>query len=626
MVHHRKGDARNQITFSCLDDLIPSDNMVRVIDAFVDILDFNQLGFAHIQPKKTGTPPYHPALLLRIYLYGYLNRLRSSRKLEKECERNVEMQWLCHKQVPCYHTISTFRTFSTGVPSDKSDAHTFNHRKALKEVFRAFNRFLNGEELFGKLTVATDGTKMRAQNAKKKNYTEDKLNQKIELSDANIAQYLDEMDQFDKIEDLTKEQSEAKVFAENKLKELKLWKHTFVGLKQELKLRQEHDPEITQISLTDPDARSIVINNSGHAEVSYNVVTAVDDKYKLIVNFFADNVKDTALLADSLIAAKAELDNDFHPDLHKTEAKSKDIVENALNTVADHDISVEGLNGTHEGITQEELKTPDFIGLCQKLNPNTSINGLADKGFHAATQLHECAQNGIITYVAVPQPGYSGKDKAFTVENFLYNNTTDTFTCPNKQILTTNGVFYGKKNRKGVVTNRYKRYNMSPKECAACPFAAQCLSKTAIQNRVSRQIERAEFQQAAEDNKKRMATVAGKNIYKKRQAIVEHPFGTIKRQWDTSFTLLKGLEKVNGEFALVFTCYNIRRAVSILSVKTLVEKLKTRKMDLDNALYRFFNAFLRLLGFLMPHSWGFSIAAGRANTLTCSVAGGHYFL
>jgi transposase len=595
MVQHRQGDARNQIEFSCLDDLIASDNMVRVIDAFVDILDFNELGFAHFKPKKTGTPPYHPALLLRIYLYGYLNRVRSSRKLETECGRNIEMHWLCEKQVPCYHTIATFRTFSTGVPSDKSDADSINHRKALKEVFRAFNRFLNGEGLFGKETVATDGTKMRAQNAKKKNYTEDKLDKKIEISETTIAQYLDEMDEFDKMEQLTVEQQEQKKYVQTKLQEVKKWKDKFTAYKQELKQRQEIDPEITQISLTDPDARSIVLNNSGHSEVAYNVLTAVDEKHKLIAHFFADNVKDTSLLAPSLIATKAEFDNDFNPHLHKIEDKSvensQDIAENMLH-------QAESMTDNTEGVSEVDLRT--------KLNPNTSLNGLADKGFHAATQLHECAQYGIITYVAIPQPAYSGKDKAFTVENFRYNETDDTYTCPNNQILTTNGVWYDKKDRRGQITNRVKRYNRSPKECALCPFAEKCLSKNAIQNRISRQIERAEHQQASEDNKKRMATVAGKELYKKRQAIVEHPFGTIKRQWDSSYTLLKGLEKVSGEFAIVFTCYNLRRAVSILSVKSLLQRLNTLKNRGTDSLYRFFNAFLSLPVSFQPFNCVFS--------------------
>ena len=137
--------------------------------------------------------------------------------------------------------------------------------------------------------------------------------------------------------------------------------------------------------------------------------------------------------------------------------------------------------------------------------------------------------------------------------------------------------------------------------------------KMLVQNRVSRQIERAEHQQANEENKKRTATVAGKELYKKRQAIVEHPFGTIKRQWDTSYTLLKGLEKVNGEFAIVFTYYNLRRALSILSVETLLQRLKTLKISLTASLYRFFNAFLSLFVFCLPFACAFTFVPCKPN-------------
>lgn len=551
MVSHRKGTARNQFSFTCLEDLIAPDNMVRVIDAFIDVLDFEQLGFAPIQTKKTGAPAYHPALLMRIYLYGYLNRIRSSRKLEAECVRNIEMQWLCESQTPCYHTIATFRTY-------KNDETKINHRKALKEVFRALNRFLNGEGLFGKETVATDGTKMRAQNAKKKNYTQDKLDKKIELSDANINKYLDELEQYDKLEELSEEQTLLQSDAKAKLEQLKKWDTKFKDLKIELTKRQEQDPEVTQISQTDPDARSIVINNSGHAEVAYNIVTAVDDKHYLIANYFTDNIKDTTLLAESLIAVKAEFDNDFDENLHKN-------------------------NENTEG-----------VDLTEKLDKNTYLNGLADKGFHAATQLQECADNNIITYCAVPEYAYSGKEKEFQIHNFKYNEQEDTFTCPNNQTLTTNGKLYDKKNRKGVVVTQYKRFNMSPKTCAECPFASKCLSKSAIKNRVSRQLERAVNQKAAEENKKRLQTIKGKLLYRKRQAIVEHPFGIIKRQWATDHTLLKGLEKVNAEFGIVCTAYNLRRAVSILSAKTIIEKLKAIKNNINPNQNHFFKTILRL--------------------------------
>ena len=573
MSQHRIGIDRHQFQFSCLEELIAEDNPVRVIDAFVDILDFKSLGFANMVPKKTGNPPYHPALMLRIYLYGYLNRVRSSRKLEAECTRNIEMQWLCNYQIPCYHTIATFRTHKETVIDKKTNATTkFNHPKSLKEVFRAFNRFLDGESLFGKEIVATDGTKIRAQNSKKKNYSLDKLDKKIAMSDANIDKYIAELENFDQIESLDANQALLKTDAKTKLEELKNWKNTFVDLRAELLKRQEADPDVTQISITDPDARSIVINNSGHAEVCYNVLTAVDEKNKLIAHFFTDNIKDTTLLAESLIATKAELDNAFDPKL-------------------------------------SQLPDTEGFDYSIYLDPKTTIKGLADKGFHAATQIHQCTEAGIVTYVAVPNYTHPTKNKDFTIDNFVYDEQNDHYTCPNNQILTSNGKWSDRKDRRGQFVQRVKRYNMSPKTCANCPFADKCLSKTAIKNKVSRILERGEWQQASTENKKRLETHEGKLMYKKRQGIVEHPYGVIKRQWDCSYTLLRGLEKVNGEFAIVFACYNMRRAMSILSVKTLLSKLKAAKVACCAFFYTLFCSVLSKAAKMNTHSLVFSRCA-----------------
>jgi hypothetical protein len=403
---------------------------------------------------------------------------------------------------------------------------------------------------------------MAASNAKKKNYTEDKLNKKLELGEASIAKYMADLDEFDKTDNLTAEQAELKDFTQDKLNQLRKWQDKFKALHKELKDKQAIDPEVTQISLTDPDARCLVVNNSGHAEVAFNIVTAVDDKHSLIANYFTENVKDTNLLAESAIAVKAEFDNNFHPDLHKT-------------------------TNDNEG-----------VDLSSKLDHNKPLIALADKGFHTASELKECADNNIITYVAFPKPAYSGKDKEFTIANFSYKQDEDYYTCPNNQQLTTNGIKYDKKNRRGVVVTQYKRYNMSPKTCAECPFAAKCLSKTAIKNRVSRQLERADCQDAVENNRKRIETAAGRKQYLRRQAIVEHPFGVLKRQWGTYFTLLRGIEKVNAEFAIVCACYNIRRSVSILGVKDLINKLKNAKNNQNLIKTYFFKPILGLLNIL----------------------------
>ena len=515
------------MSFGSLEDQIAPDNPVRIIDAFVDMLDLKTFGFQHAQPKHRGAPGFHPSVLLKIYFYGYFNRIRSSRKLEKECGRNIEMRWLCEAQAPCYHTISTFRTYKEEAEGGA------NHRRALKEVFRAFNRFLAGEDLFGKETVAVDGSKIRAQNARKKNYTEDKLNKKLELANGGIEEYLDKLDRVDSTENNELPVVEDKAALLKKLEELKERKTRYEGLQTELKKRQKEDPSATQISLTDPEARSIVVNNSGHAEVSYNIVTAVDDRHCLIANFSTENIKDDNLLAPPMLAVKAEFDTDF----------AADIKEN----------------------------------ISESLNPDAPLTALADKGFHTGPQLDERKENNIVTYVAIPQPGYSGKDKSFTKENFDYETDGDVYVCPAGEELKTNGIWYDKKDRRGQVANRFRRFIMAFNICQGCRFRHRCLGKTSLEQRHGRMLERSGHQQAVDGNRERMERPGGKEIYKRRQAIVEHPYGTVKRSWGYYYTLLKGKEKVTGEYALVFTSYNIRRAMTILGVQVLLAKLKGAK-------------------------------------------------
>ena len=215
--------------------------------------------------------------------------------------------------------------------------------------------------------------------------------------------------------------------------------------------------------------------------------------------------------------------------------------------------------------------------LKSKLNPETTINGLADKGFHTAAQLHEATENGIVTYVAIPEPAYSGKDKNFTVANFPYDEKNDNYTCPNGNKLNSSGKFYDKKDKKGQVSHRFRIYRLPFETCANCPFFEKCLSPSDQQQRQGRKIERMEHQDASDQNKARMTTKEGKALYKRRQAIVEHPFGTIKRQWDCAYTLVRSKEKVEGEFSIVFTCYNLRRVMSLIPVSELLDKLKAAK-------------------------------------------------
>lgn len=680
MSQHKIGISRHQMQFSALEDLIAQDNVVRVVDAFVDALDLNTFGFQHIDMKAIGASAFHPSVLLKIYFYGYYNRIRSSRKLEAECTRNIEMKWLINDLMPSYHTISTFRTF-------KDEDNKINHRKSLKDVFRAFNRFLHGEELFGAETAATDGSKIRAQNARKKNFTEDKIKKKLAIADKDITTYLNELDKLDELEKATANGDALLAY----LAEAKVRKDKYEELKKELKNRQEIDPTITQISQTDPEARSIVINNSGHSEIAFNVLSVVDNKNCLVAHFSTENTKDTCLLASSLIATKAEFDNDFAPDLYPNEFVEKELnkeLNKAVTVLCDivtidtsEAINYQLLNEAHlsidkvikapaliradkevlqtinnvlinainsETITKDiqndakdsikaiinetafnintnkalnTIKTAlnnalntstdlnlldksdinnlvnlalntQFFDIANKLNQNTALNGLADKGFRNGSELQKCLDNHIITYVPPIDAAYSGKDAGFTKYKFIFNTEGDYYTCPDGKILTTNGTLYDKKDRHGVVTNQFQLYKAELKDCKNCPFNDKCITKKQLENSHARSIERNEFEETVNQNDARYKTPEGKAIYKRRQAIVEHPFGTIKRSWGYYYTLLRGIEKVTAEFALVFTTYNMRRAVSILTVKTLINKLKCAKGTFYPRLNTFFNAIL----------------------------------
>lgn len=281
----RKGLSREQygLFATPLDELIAEDNMVRVVDAFVHSLDLEKLGFKMAKPTGMGAAAYPADVLLKIYFYGYLNRIRSSRCLERECKRNVEMMWLTDRQTPSYHTISTFRTYKE---LDKDNKTRFNHRKALVGVFRTFNRFLDRLGLFGKETMAVDGTKIAAQNSKKKHISQAKLDRKLEKVDNRIIEYMDELDQAD-LDEKFEALSPTKQAIVKAICELDDRKETLLEQQKLLKKAQEIDPLTTQICLTDPDARMLPINNEGMMQIAYNVQSVVDGEHCFIANFWS---------------------------------------------------------------------------------------------------------------------------------------------------------------------------------------------------------------------------------------------------------------------------------------------------------------------------------------------------
>lgn len=257
------GEDRSQITLfpEAVDDYITSDNPVRVIEVFVNSLNMQELGFLRTDPNVVGRPAYDPRDLLKLYLYGYMNRIRSSRRLETEAGRNLELFWLLRKLKPDFKTIADFR-------KDNSEA--------IKGVFKQFNMLCRDWDLYVKQVVAIDGSKFRASNSKRNNFSESKIKRQLKYIDEKIETYLNELDSNDADEADIQIPSEEEI--KKRIEELKSRKSEYIKMQEKMAAAG-----VKEISTTDPDARLMVVNNNG-VEVSYNVQTAIDQKHKLIVD------------------------------------------------------------------------------------------------------------------------------------------------------------------------------------------------------------------------------------------------------------------------------------------------------------------------------------------------------
>lgn len=456
-----------------VDDYVDLNSPVRFIDAFVDGLDIQQLGFKRAQAAATGRPPYDPRDLLRLYVYGYLHRIRSSRRLEAEAARNLELIWLLRSLRPDFKTIADFRK---------------DNRAAFKPLFKQFNLLCRKMDLFGAELVAIDGSKFKAVNNPRHHYSQKLLKELLATIAQRIDGYLNEMDRQDADAEgvagmPTRQALEAKIA---KLKERR-------GKYEQLVKDLEESGQ-TEMSLVDEDSRGMQ-----KVGVGYNVQLAVDAKNHLIVEpEVVQSACDRGQLSKMAIAAKAQL-------------------------------RVE------------------------------KLQAVADAGYHEADQLEACEKSGIETYV--PDTGKrsgqsTGGKKIFPKEQFIYDPKEDTYRCPAGQTLSRG--FVGKCSGK----ERVNYYN-----CAAC---SQCAVKSQCTVDRKRVIARRANEAVIERQAQRLKNHP--EIMKKRKAIVEHVFGTL-RNWDHDHFLMRGLAKVQAEFSLSALTYNLRRVLSLFTVDDLIEKL-----------------------------------------------------
>ena len=458
-----------------IEDYVAPENPVRFIDAFVASLDLHALGFAKAIAAYTGRPSYAPGTLLRLYLYGYLHRIRSSRQLEKECHRNLELLWLLRQLAPDHKTIADFRR---------------DHRAGFKLVHRQFHLLCHQLKLFGGELVAIDGTKLAAVNARDRNYNQKKLEELLARADARLAEYTAALDTGDasetQEEKLTRAELEKKIAA---LREKKEWHEELLG-----RLEEE---EQKQLSTTDPDARKM--HAAQGTVIGYNAQSAVDAKHKLIV---ADDV-------------------------------------------------------TNEGTDVRQLA--NVASEAKETLAVAKLEVVADPGYYHNADVSLCVEQNITPYITKPDTSANSARGLYAKKDFHYDAAKDVYVCPAGTPL----------------THRFNNYELGralryyrTSACQKCPLKERCTRNK------SRTITREENEGLMEEMAARVQKHPEK--MRARKALVEHPFGTIKRWFGYTYFLVKGLDKVRAEWTLITLCYNLKRVLNLVSFAPLMAAVQKK--------------------------------------------------
>ena len=461
-----------------LDEYISEENPVRFIDAYVEYVENGENAENEGQEEKergseaeTGRPPYDPADMKKLFIYGYLNNIRSSRKLEREAGRNVEIMWLIGKLKPDYKTIADYRK---------------NNLTAIKRMCKRFMEICKKMELFGGELLAVDGSKFRAVNNKSRNYNEEKLQKAIKGIAGKIDEYIKEIAEEDNKQTAAEKPLTAAELTK-KIAELKERGEKYKKYQEKLKESGE-----SQISLTDAESRSMTTRQG--TDVCYNVQSVVDEKHKLIVAMDVTNEgNDQWQLSRMAKAAKTEL-------------------------------------GVEE------------------------IAVVADNGYYNGAEVKECEEAKVKCYIPKANTSANKKLGLYGKEEFIYDSERDSYQCPGKAELTYRYTT--------IESGRETRY-YTTSACKSCLLKAQC-----TRSKENRRITRWVNEEVLERMQERMKAEPEK--YKKRKAMVEHPFGTMKRWMDQGYFLMKGLEKVRAEFSLSVLSYNIKRVITIMGVKQMI--------------------------------------------------------
>ena len=534
-----------------VEEMVEETNPVRVIHAYVDSLPMETLGFERAEPAQTGRPAYDPRDLLKLYIYGYLNRIRSSRKLMTECRRNVELFYLLNMLRPDFRTIADFRK---------------RNRKALKEVFRDFVKACAELKLLGKETVAIDGTKIRASNSKKKSYTPEILEKKIEYleeQERGIEEYLEKMDKADQEEKRAPVMDIKPEDMPQKLEQIRERVAKYKGYQKRMKETGE-----TQILETDPECRTI--HTKEGQLPAYNIQTAVDDRHHLIVSFETTNANtDQGLLDQMAEQTKEEMGVETIEVLADKGYESRQDIEKCV------------MHGTVPNVGYKYDKDERIFDLAYIPNEIDEQTRCSEK----PEDIQKCLHAGVLPRC------YEGTSvevqlQRRSVMSCFIRHEDGRVTCPMgrelfKHNVRKHGTIYGSREACRTCPNRctdsknaktvsigHNTNIVAVRMYGNPEYPLQKLPEGFVpHNSIGR---------PQKPERVRLILRRNPDDMQRRKELVEHPFGTIKWYDGAHYFLCRGKEMVSAEIALSFLTYNLRRAIRILGVGALVAHFNAR--------------------------------------------------
>ena len=579
---HVVGESRYQgLLFSePLDALVGSDDPVRVVDAFVDSLDLSKLGFSRVETEETGRPPYAPGDLLKLYVYGYLNRVRSSRRLEREAQRNVEVMWLINRLAPSFKTIADFRK---------------DHPEAIVGVCRAFVRFCREQALYGGKVVAIDGSKIEAVASRKKVMTPKRIAERTAEIDRKIAEYLASLDEADRRErtellgprdvpgalaalpgqrEWLQQEAQAPAALEASLP-VEIGSEAPVAGEDDTTSQREAPAaeadrqegmtaEATSEEAPEPAAAAILpVGAEAELEAStteagrqeQEAVEAADRKAARALRDLQEEREQLQWLARRMAAQGLSqlvlLEEEAR--LMRTARHGHQVAYNAQTVVDSQHKLIAAFDLTNDGNDHCQLHPMAVQG--QQALESTALTVVADAGYSNGKHGELCEAAGIVAVVPRAETVNGANKDHFSRDRFTYDAASDSWQCPAGEKLTCEAVSY---------TEEKKRY--STPACSSCAMKGQCTD--AAKRTITRS-----FYEDAREAMHRWAQ-NDPTWMKLRRATVEHPFGTMKWLMGYPRFLVRGLRKAKAELALVVLSFNLKRVINILGVQRLLLALQ----------------------------------------------------